>query len=345
MAETTSTGSLDPAAAGEALVPFRILTRGQLLGASGLFGVMVLAAFYAPNNYLRHLLVTGSVFAILVMSQNLIIGYMGLLNLAHAAFWGLGAYGSALLVMRGGASIYVGYLFGMLLAASAGAVVGVMSIRFGGHYLAIVSLGFGIIVYQLINNLVELTRGPFGLTGIPAPTPIGPIEWTPTTHVISLGLVMTLVLLFLFALRRSKLGVHMDAVRLDLVAAKSLGINTTAVKVTGYTIAAGLAGLAGGMYAHYRRIIAPEAFVFGESGIIMAMAVLGGLRSYPGSIAAGFFFIMVPELLRGLAQWRLVLYGSLLIVVVLYYPRGLAGLGIAARKLSLRALGRGPKSN
>jgi transposase len=112
------------------------------------------------------------------------------------------------------------------------------------------------------------------------------------------ALVMVIVLLFLLALRRSKLGLYMNAVRADVIAAQSLGINTTRVKVTGYTVAAAFAGLAGGLYAHYRRIIAPELFTFLESATIMAMTVLGGLRSYGGSIAGAFFLIVVPEVLR-----------------------------------------------
>jgi branched-chain amino acid transport system permease protein len=326
-----------------------VLTRNEIVAAGALFVALVLAGLYSGSAYTLHLLILGCIFGILLMTQNLVIGYMGLLHLGHAAFFALGAYGSALFVMELEMPVFLGYVFGMFLAGVGGIVVGFLSIRFGGHYLAIVSLGFGIIVFQVINNWVSLTRGPHGLTGIPTPPEIGPLRWTPLTHLTMVALVMVLVLLFLLALRRSKLGLYMNAVRADVIAAQSLGINTTRVKVTGYTLAALFAGLAGGLYAHYRRIIAPELFTFLESATIMAMTVLGGLRSYGGSIAGAFFLIVVPEVLREFAQWRLIVYGALLVVVVLYFPRGLAGLaevtwrGVKSASASIRGQLRGPR--
>lgn len=318
-----------------------VLRRKEVLGSLGLFAAIVVIGLFSGNPYTLHLMILACLYAMLVMSQNLVIGYMGLLHLGHAAFFGIGAYGSAVFVTKLGMPVFAGYVVGVVLAAAAGLIVGGLSIRFGGHYLAIVSLGFGVIVYQILNNWVEMTRGPMGLTGIPGPPEIGFLRWTRMTHLAASGLVMVATLLFLVALRRSKLGLYMNAVREDLIAAQSLGIDTTRVKISGYTLAAAIAGLAGAMYAHYRAIISPEVFTFLESATLMAMAVLGGLRSYLGSIAAAFFLVVVPELLRGLAQWRLVIYGTLLVVVVLYFPKGLAGLGEFAGRLFRRASSRG----
>lgn len=319
--------------AGAARLP-RVVENWQKAGIAALWASIILFALVSDNRFALYLAALGCIYGVLLMSQNLVTGYMGLLHLAQAAFFGLGAYTSAVLSTEHVVPVLVAYLLGTLVAALGGAIVGGLSIRFGGHYLAIVSLGFGIIVYQVITNWVSVTQGPLGLRGIPSPPDIGPIEWSTKTHLVVAATVMSLVLLLLIALRRSKLGMFMDAVRADVIAAQSLGINTTKVKIVGYTITAGLAGLAGVLFAHFQGILAPDSFTFLESATILAMTVLGGMRSYLGSIAGAFFMVVVPELLRGFSDYRLMIYGALLVFVVLFFPKGLAGVG----QLALRGL-------
>jgi len=316
----------------------------RLLAGLALYGVMAGAAATIENAYLVHLLILSCIFAVLVMSQNLVTGYMGLLHLCQAAFYGIGAYASALVAMKLHVGVPLACLVGTGVAAGSGLVVGVLSIRFGGHYLAIVTLGFGVIVNQILNNWVGLTRGPMGLSGIPAPPAIRllglTIAWTPYTYLLGGLLLVFLTYLVLARIRDSKVGLMMEAIRENELAAACVGIPTVRVKVAAFTLAALLAGPAGAMYAHYSLMLVPELFGFFDSANLIAMAVLGGLGSFAGSIASAVFFTVVPEMLRVAGEWRLVIYGGLLVVVVLFFPKGLAGLGTLVREKIAGACGR-----
>jgi branched-chain amino acid transport system permease protein len=299
-------------------------------------GIAVFAAAIAysatiDNAYVLHLAVLTCITAVLVMSHNLVTGYVGLFHLSHAAFYGIGAYVSALLAMEYQLPVPLSFLLGALGAAVSGLLVGLLSVRFGGHYFAIVTLGFGVIVYQVLNNWVSLTRGPMGLNGVPLPPPIPwfgqTLAWT-THGFLAAGLVLVFITYVVCArIRDSKIGLMMEAIRENELAAACVGIRTLRVKVATFTIAAFLAGCAGAMFGHYSQMLVPEQFTFLVSADLVAMTVLGGLGSFGGSIAAATFFTIVPEMLRVAGEWRLVIYGALLVIVVLFFPRGMAGLG------------------
>lgn len=306
-------------------------THWRLVAAIALFVAAEILGAAIGNAYVLHLMVLTCIFAVLVMSHNLVTGYVGLFHLCHAAFFGIGAYVSALLAIQLHLPVPLTFLVGALGAAISGLVVGLLSVRLGGHYFAIVSLGLGVVVYQILNNWVSLTRGPMGLSGIPSPPQIPwfgkSLPWTP--HVfLAAGLTLVLLSYVICArIRDTKLGLIMKAIRENELAAACVGIRTLRVKVAAFTIAAFLAGSAGAMYAHYLRILVPEKFSFLASAELVAMTVLGGLGSFGGSIASATFFTIVPEMLRVAGQWRLAMFGALLVVVVLFFPRGMAGLG------------------
>lgn len=286
------------------------------------------------NEYVLHLMVLTCIFAVLVMSHNLVTGYVGLFHLCHAAFFGVGAYVSALLAIHLQFPVPVAMVLGTAGAGISGLAVGLLSVRLGGHYFAIVSLGLGVVVYQILNNWVSLTSGPIGLSGIPLPPEVpwfGEfIAWSPRVF-LTAGLVFVLLTYVAFTrIRESKVGLIMQAIRENELAAELVGIRTNRVKIAAFTIASCFAGAAGGMYAHYARMLVPEQFSFMASAELVAMTVLGGLGSFGGSIASAAFFIIAPEMLRVAGQWRLEIFGALLVVVVLFFPRGLAGLGALA---------------
>ncbi len=297
------------------------------------FALLAAASSRVENPYLIHLLILACIFSVLVMSHNLVTGYTGLFHLCHAAFYGIGAYTSALLALRLHVPVPLAFLLGAAAAALSGLIVGLLSIRLGGHYLAIVTLGFGVIVTQVLTNWESLTRGPIGLGGIPAPPAIAlpgfEVTWTPHAYLVA-GLALVFGAYLVFArVRDSKIGLMMEAIRENELAAACVGVRAIQVKLVAFTLAALAAGAAGGMYAHYARFLVPDLFSFLESTSLIAMTVLGGLGSFAGSIASACFFTVVPEMLRVAGEWRLVLYGGLLVVVVLFYRGGLAGFARA----------------
>jgi branched-chain amino acid transport system permease protein len=322
----------------------RLPTLWRLAAVIAVFGAAEVFGSTIANAYVLHLLVLTCIFSVLVMSHNLVTGYVGLFHLCHAAFFGIGAYISALLAIHLNLPVPLTFVLGAIGAAISGLAVGLLSVRLGGHYFAIVSLGLGVIVYQILNNWVDLTAGPIGLSGIPLPPEIpwfgGSIAWTP--HVfLAVGMVFVLLTYVICTrIQDSKVGLIMKAIRENELAAACVGIRTERVKVVAFTIAAFLAGAAGGMYAHYTRMLVPEQFSFIASAELVAMTVLGGLGSFGGSIASAAFFTIAPEMLRVAGQWRLEVFGALLVIVVLFFPRGMAGLGALIWAGIVRLIGR-----
>ena len=322
----------------------RLPTCWRLAAVIALFIAAETVGATIDNPYFLHLLMLTCIYAVLVMSHNLVTGYVGMFHLCHAAFFGIGAYVSALASVRLNLPVPLTFLLGALGAAILGLAVGLLSVRLGGHYFAIVSLGVGVIVYQVLNNWVALTSGPIGLSSIPVPPEIPwfgkSVSWTP--HVF-LAAGLTFVLLTYLVCTRiqdSKVGLIMSAIRENELAAACVGIRTHRVKVAAFTIAAFLAGSAGGMYAHYTQMLVPDQFSFIASAELVAMTVLGGLGSFGGSIVSATFFTIAPEMLRVAGQWRLEAFGALLVIVVLFFPRGMAGLGALIFAGVVRLMGR-----
>lgn len=235
----------------------------------------------------------------------------GLLSLANAAFMGIGAYAAALLTMQ------VEAPFGLALAGGAAApalvamLMGIPTLRLSGVYLAMATLGFGEVVRVAILNM-EITGGPLGLNGIPLLT-----EWW---HV---AVVLLLVLYGLARLRRSKIGRAFEAIREDEVAARLMGIDVTATKLLAFTLGAMIAGLAGALNAHFTFFLSPREYGFENAVDILTMAVLGGPATLVGPVAGAGILTLLPELLRELKDFRLATNGLILVLVVLFMPRGL----------------------
>jgi branched-chain amino acid transport system permease protein len=306
-------------------------SRWRLVAIIALFAAVGIVGVTIANAYVLHLMVLTCIFAVLVMSHNLVTGYVGIFHLCHAAFFGIGAYVSALLAIDLQLPVALTFVLGAAAAGLSGLTVGLLSVRLGGHYFAIVSLGLGVIVYQVLNNWVGLTSGPIGLSGIPLPPDLPwfgtSIPWTPQVFLVAALILVLFTYIVCTRIQASKVGLIMAAVRENELAAACLGIRTHRVKLAAFTIASFFAGSAGGMYAHYMRMLVPEQFSFMASAELVAMTVLGGLGSFGGSIVSAAFFTIVPEMLRVAGQWRLEIFGALLVVVVLFFPRGMAGLG------------------
>lgn len=235
----------------------------------------------------------------------------GLLSLANAAFMGIGAYISAVSTLQYSLSFPTALLLGTFAPAAVALIIGVPVLRLSGVYLAMATLGFGEVVRVVALNL-DITGGPLGLNGIPLLT-----EWW---HVL---LAVILVLLLLQSLRQSRIGRAFEAIREDETAARLMGIATHRIKLLAFVLGAAIAGLAGGLNAHYTFTISPGNFGFESAVDILTMAVLGGIQGLVGPLLGGAIITLLPELLRGLQEFRMAANGVILIAVVLFLPHGI----------------------
>jgi branched-chain amino acid transport system permease protein len=307
--------------------------------------VAVLASvpLWLTDFYLLHVLITTGIFIIAAMSLNLLLGYTGQLSLGHVAFFGIGAYTSALVSL--GFDVHVlpdvtvgmapkpawfGMLCAIAIAALTGYAIGKLSFRVRGAYFVIVSIGFAEVVRLVAVNWVELTQGPMALNNIPALT-IGPAAFEisflrkPAFYllVLTVGVICYIVIARLVG---SRAGRAMIALRDNESLAQSLGIDVTRYLVVATVVSAGMAGAAGALYAHYIRIVDPDIFLFIYTVTMVIMAITGGKGTLAGPVVGGMLFGAVPEVLRAMeirpeAQW--IVYGVLMVLIVYFLPRGI----------------------
>lgn len=283
-------------------------------------------------DYLIHILILVGIYAVLARSLDLLAGYTGLLSMAQGAFFGLGAYTSALLAVRAGASFPVGLLAGMSLAALASLMVSLPSLRLHDDYFVMATFGYQLIVYSVFNNCVALTRGPLGIPGIPPPAIFGLTFRAPTACLLLVGLCAAIAYLVVCLLTRVAYGRVLRAIREDEVLAQSLGKNTLRFKASAFMVSAALAASAGSLYAHYVTYISPASFGIMESILVLSMLVIGGAGSFWGPLVGAAVLVTLPEALRFVgmpsavaANVRQILYGAALVGFMLWRPQGLLG--------------------
>jgi len=282
--------------------------------------------------YLLHILVIAGIYTILTLSLNLIVGYTGLAALGHIAFACIGAYASSLLALSLGISPWIGLIVGAFLASILGVIIGYPSLRLKGDYLALATLGLGIIVYSIAKNWVSLTRGPMGLPGIPRFFFFG-YEISATWSFLILVSIFVFITYFVIRnITNSPFGRVLKGIREDEIAVMAMGKNVNKYKLIVFVVGAFFAGIAGSLYAHYITFIDPSSFTVMESIAVLLMVVFGGMGSLGGSFVGALVLITFPELLRFLgmpssiaAPLRQMIYGLLLVVLMIWRPQGLLG--------------------
>jgi branched-chain amino acid transport system permease protein len=298
-------------------------TETKLVWAS--IALAVLLPIVVRSNYLLHIMVMTEIYVILALSLNLVLGYAGLLSLAPPAFFGIGAYTSALLALRLNLPFWItlpaAAVAGLLFAAA----IGVPSLRLSRHSFVIVTLSFTLLAQLVATKWTYLTRGAMGLPGIPTASIFGvPVTGKIAWYYFVLG--MTLASLAFFTLLvRSRLGRAILTVREDEILAQAAGINTWRVKLYTFAVSGLLGGAAGSCYAHYITFIDPAVFDFYYMENLLIMVILGGAGTVWGVVAGAAIFNVVPELLRIHPELRTFLYGIVLLVAVSVAPGGLAG--------------------
>jgi branched-chain amino acid transport system permease protein len=329
------------------LVPPAVQT-ALTLGRRAVAPLLLVFTFLVPvifydQRYILDLGILVLTYVMLGWGLNVVVGLAGLLDLGYAAFYAVGAYSYALLATNFGLSFWVCLPLAGMLASLWGVMLGFPVLRLRGDYLAIVTLAFGEIIRLVILNWQSLTGGPNGISGIPRPSlfgiPLTPgddglaaklgIEFSATHRIVFLFyLILALALLtnwVTIRLRRLQIGRAWEALREDEVACRALGINTTTTKLTAFATGALFAGLAGAFFATRQGFISPESFTFQESALVLAIVVLGGMGSQLGVALAALTMIGGFELFRGLDQYRMLVFGLVMVLLMVWRPRGLVG--------------------
>ncbi|CDF95497.1 MULTISPECIES: high-affinity branched-chain amino acid ABC transporter permease LivM [unclassified Pseudomonas] len=285
------------------------------------------------------------IYVLLGLGLNIVVGLAGLLDLGYVGFYAVGAYSYALLSHYFGLSFWICLPIAGMMAATFGFLLGFPVLRLRGDYLAIVTLGFGEIIRLFLRNLTGLTGGPNGISNIPKPTFFGlsfersaaegmqtfheffGLTYNPVSKVVFLYLVaLLLALAALFVINRllrMPIGRAWEALREDEIACRALGLNPTVIKLSAFTLGAAFAGFAGSFFAARQGLVTPESFTFIESAIILAIVVLGGMGSQLGVILAAIVMILLPEMMREFSEYRMLMFGALMVLMMIWRPQGL----------------------
>jgi len=282
--------------------------------------------------YLIHLAILFAIYAILGISLNLVVGYAGLLSVTQSAFYGIGAYVTAILLTQSGIGFFLSVILGIIITAVVSFLMGIVLSKFDDDYYALGSFGFNIIIFSIFLNWQDLTRGPLGIPGISRPVLFG-FNFSQNAAFLVLALIVLAAIYFISKfIVNSSFGRVLKAIREDEKAIQVFGYNTFNYKMMIFVIAAAMAGVAGALFASYITFIDPSTFTLNESIFILVIIILGGLANLKGSILGALFLILLPEILRFVgfpteiaAQMRQVVYGVILILLMLYRPQGLVG--------------------
>lgn len=279
-----------------------------------------------------HLIVIMSIFAILGLSLNLVIGYTGLLSLAHAAFFGIGAYTFAIMVKDYNLPFFIAIFASIFVGALISVLVGVVFSRFSGDYYALATLGFTSICYSAFLNLVDITGGPFGISGVPKPEIFGFVFSTGERYTVFIIVITALIALICFYITRSSFGRVLKSIREDAEVVSVFGYRVEHYRLVIFAISAGIASVAGGLYASYISYIGPSSFSDMTSIYCVLIIIIGGLSSHKGSLIGAIIYIFLPEILRFLGlpdavagYLRQMIFGVCIVALMMYKPKGIFG--------------------
>ncbi len=283
-------------------------------------------------SYILHLLVLVLIYVILAYAADLLAGHTGLLSIAHAAFFGLGAYSSAIVTSRYGVGFLSGAIVGIGVAIALSLCLSLSSMRLRGDYFAIASFAFQMIIFNILNNWMEVTRGPLGIPGIPPPIILGWRVDTAIEFVLLSGALVIVCIAFVWRLTSRAYGRVLHMIREDEVLATALGKNPARFKIQVFAASAALCAVAGSVYAHYVTYVSPVSFTVMESILILSMVIIGGAGSSWGPLIGATILVTLPELLRfiGLpmvlaANLRQMIYGASLVIMMVSRPQGIVG--------------------
>ena len=286
-----------------------------------MIGILLAAMLVFPlmgfSQYVYRIAVVSVLYAILAMSLNLIAGVAGQISLGNIAFYGIGAYTSALLCVNFDVSVWVGILAAFVVSMLFGLLIAIPTLKLSGGYLAILTMSFAEIIRLILLNWTSVTRGPMGILNIPKPSLFGYTIKSSGAFLYLVLAVAIIVYIGLHNLIHSRFGRNLQALRDDEISSESMGINVYRYKVIAFVISTGVAGVAGALFASYMEFIDPSSFISDESTVILSMVVLGGMGNMNGSIIAAALLTILPEALRSFSDYRMLVYGVVLVAMML----------------------------
>ena len=283
------------------------------------------APFVLSNEYYISTMVFCCINAIVVTGLNLLMGYAGQISICQAAFYGLGAYTTAIVTATCGLPILVGLIAALALVGIVAVAIGIPTLRLSGHYLAMATLGFGIIVFIAFNETIELTGGPSGFVGIPRLALFGWEVESDRAYYYLTAVILILSVLLIKNLVNSRIGLALRAIHTSEQAAQSMGINVAGYKLFAFVLSALYAGLAGFLYAHFLSFVAPSSFGFLFSVTLITMVVFGGMGNIWGALIGAFALTALPELLRSHEAVEVLSMGVILVLAMIFMPDGITG--------------------
>jgi branched-chain amino acid transport system permease protein len=280
---------------------------------------------WLSSAYHLHVAIMAGIFGVLALSLNLLLGFTGQLSLGHAAFFGIGAYTSALLTLKAEWPFWPALAAAIALAGAAGWLIGRLALKLRGAYFVLVTISFAGVISLVSVNWIDLTNGPLGLPGVPAPELFGWSLRSKTAYYYLVLAALALSYLVCARLVRSRIGRALVALRENEPLAESIGVDVTHYLVLATVVSAAMAGLGGSLYAHYTRFVSPEVFLFTYTVTMVIMVVAGGKGTLAGPLVGAVLFTVLPETLRAAAswQWQMLAYGVLLVLLVFFLPRGI----------------------
>ncbi|MBW2557772.1 MAG: branched-chain amino acid ABC transporter permease [Deltaproteobacteria bacterium] len=296
------------------------------LPALVIFGIFTISFPFIFSMYQTTIMVTALIYVMLGLGLNIVVGLAGLLDLGYVAFYAVGAYSYALLNYHFGLSFWIALPIGGALGAIFGILLGFPVLRLRGDYLAIVTLGFGEIIRIILENWNEFSFGPSGIANIPRP-PLFGMDLSvhgSTTYIYYIMIVLCVFTIFVVnRLQDSRIGRAWIALREDEIACQAMGIDKARTKLTAFSLGATWAGMAGVMFAAKTTFVNPASFTLWESIIVLCIVVLGGMGSIIGVIAGALVLVLTPEYLRAFSEYRMLAFGTLLVVMMIFRPGGI----------------------
>lgn len=299
---------------------------GDAVALSALLLASILFPLLVRDDYLIHIAIMTLIYAVFASSLNVIL-ITGQMSVAHAAFYGIGAYTSTLLVKELGFNFWLALPLAALNSMAFGLVIGWVALRLKSHYFAICSFAFAELVVMVMDNWDSLTNGSNGIRGIPPIDPLFQLKFDSRTNIYYLMLAtLVLTMLLFYRLRYSRVGRAFAAIRENDEFAKAIGINIMRYKLIAFLIGTGCAGIAGSFYAHYIKFISPTAFSVMESINLLIVLLIGGIGFVAGPLVGAMFNQLIPEALHVVSEYRMMIYGVVTVLFIIYLPNGIVGL-------------------
>jgi branched-chain amino acid transport system permease protein len=291
-----------------------------------LFLIAVIIPLVTENQYYLHIFSSVFIWTIAVYGLNMVGGYTGQLSLAHAGFFAIGAYSLGVLTVKVGLNFWLSFVLAIIITIVIGFLIGLIALRTKEHFFAIYTLCVGYIIYLIIYKWEAVTEGVRGLIGIPAPTPIGPLTFDSPKSVYYLMLFFLIVAIFVFKrIIDSLVGRTFIAIRNSEELAQTIGIETMKQKLLSFVLSTSFAGLAGALYASFVRFIGPDISYINITFDMLTYLLVGGIGTISGPLVGTLIIIWVSQYLQFLQDYRMLIFGPILVLLIIFYPRGIAG--------------------